>query len=227
MSLGIFYYLTPMTTRVCASFLVVFSALVECRGQGTTQFHINFDGQPPQPPGTSVFIQQYSESGMWFRPIGALGPGKGFSHRRGGGSLSPAPDNGTTYLAAALGDSLLFSFTNGSLFGLSSVDLAEYSTVVPDATTVHFVGYHKDGSTVIADLTTDGIIDGSGPLADFQTFNFGPEFSGLTRVEIPTYGWSLDNLIVSVPEPTSVSLVLLGGFVLWGLRPCRRVGKRG
>ena len=189
--------------------------LAKCHGQGAIR--INFDGVPPQPAGTSIFIQQYSESGVLFRPIDPVG-GKGFSHRRGGGSLTPAPDNGTAYVAAALGDSLSFSFTSGSLFGLMSVDLAEYSTVVSGPATVHFVGYHQDGTTVTADLTTDGIIDGSGPLADFQTFNFGPEFSGLTRVEIPTYGWSLDNLAVSVPEPRSASLLAFGGLLFWGLR---------
>ena len=85
---------------------------------------------------------------------------------------------------------------------------------MPNAVTVHFVGYRQDGTIVTADLTTDGVIDGTGPLADFQTFQFGPEFSGLTRVEIPTYGWSLDNLVLSVPEPSSVSLLFVGGLVL-------------
>lgn len=94
------------------------------------------------------------------------------------------------------------------------MDLAEYSTVVPDAVTVHFVGYRLDGSTVTTDFTTDGIIDGTGPLADFQTFYFGPEFSGLTRVEIPTSGWSLDNLVFTVPEPSAGALLFLGAMAL-------------
>jgi hypothetical protein len=110
----------------------------------------------------------------------------------------------------------MFSFINGSLFSLLAVDLAEYSTVVPDAVTVHFVGYRHDGSVVTVDLTTDGIIDGTGPVADFQTFPFGPEWNALTRVEIPTSGWSLDNLVVSrnVPEPSAVALLMLGGVLL-------------
>ena len=94
------------------------------------------------------------------------------------------------------------------------VDLAEYSTVVPDAVTVHFVGCRSDGSVLTTDLTTDGIIDCTGPLEDFQTFQFGPDWTGLTRVEIPTIGWSLDNLVVSVPEPASGLLVLTGGVAL-------------
>jgi len=122
----------------------------------------------------------------------------------------------------------LFSFSNGSVFGLVSVDLAEYSTGFQEPVTVHFVGYHQDGTTATTDLTTDGIIDGTGPLADFQTFYFGREFSDLTRVEIPTWGWSLDNLSVSVPEPTAGALLVVGSLMLGSLRlRNRRKGNLG
>ena len=62
-----------------------------------------------------------------------------------------------------------------------------------------------------SDLTTDGVMDGTGPLADFQNFHFGPEFTCLDRVEVPSYGWCLDNLVVSVPEPATWGLWFLGG----------------
>jgi hypothetical protein len=53
------------------------------------------------------------------------------------------------------------------------------------------------------DFTTDGIIDGTGPLADFETFYFDARFNDLVRLEVPTYGWSLDNMVFSqVPEPS-------------------------
>jgi hypothetical protein len=148
---------------------------------------------------------------MSFTPIGSTG-----FVRRGGGRDIFA-ENGTTYLQAALGSTLMFSFTNGTFFDMLSVDLAEFSITVTN-TTVRFVGYRHDGSIVTTDLTTDGIIDGTGPLADFQTFYFGPEFSSLTRVEIPTYGWSLDNLVVAIPEPSAWALLLLGGVFVWALR---------
>ena len=156
---------------------------------------------------------------MSFQPIGPVG------FVRQGGAVSFYPENGTTYLQAAFQSTLTFSFINGVLFDLVAVDLAEYSTVVPNAATVHFIGYHFDGSVVTTDLITDGIIDGTGPLVDFQTFQFDDRFTGLTRVEIPTFGWSLDNLVVSVPEPSTWCLLLVGGLLLGALKFRRRGGR--
>jgi hypothetical protein len=77
------------------------------------------------------------------------------------------------------------------------VDLAEYSTVVPEAVTVRFIGYRLDGSTVAAECTTDGIIDGTGPLADFQTFSF-QGFTSISRLEIFASYASIDNFVIRV-----------------------------
>ncbi len=106
-------------------------------------------------------------------------------------------------------NTLAFTFIDSSNFDLRSVDLAENSFSTEPAT-VQFVGYRPDGSFITTEFTTDGINDMTGPLADFQTFYFGPEFSGLTRVEIPTFGWSLDNLVIAIPEPGGGVLLLLG-----------------
>ena len=127
------------------------------------------------------------------------------------------PSNGTAYLNAALGETLLFRFADGSLFDLLAVDLAEYSTVVPKAVSVRFVGYFPDGSTIVETRTTDGIMDGGGPLADFETVYF-QGWTGLERVEIPTFGWSLDNLVVAIPEPGTGALLLLSGLLLGVVR---------
>lgn len=164
--------------------------------------HITFDGPPVQPPGTSFVIRTYDEAGVSFNDMGSFGLG-----RVGSNPPPGLPDNGTAYLDTGFGGKLMFRFTNGSLFALRSVDLAEYGTGLPDAFTVHFIGYRVDGSTVTQDFTPDGIIDGTGPIQDFQTFHFGPEFSGLSRVEIPTFPWSLDNLVLEVvSEPRIVTI---------------------
>jgi len=164
-------------------------------------------------------VQRYDEGGITFTPIGLTG------FVRVGENPDPRqPDNGSSYLQALLGSDLRFQFIRLTPFDLISVDLAEYSTVVPDAVTVHFVGYRADGSIVTQDFTTDGIIDGTGPGVDFETFHFGPEFSNLSRVEIPTFGWSLDNLVV-VPEPGTWSLIILGAGVATILYRNRRRGQ--
>ena len=200
--------------------VLLFWVIPQSCGQGTIQ--ITFDGPPPQPPGTSYNIQQYYESGMWFRPI--EGPGSGNILVRAGGGRESFAENGTAYLLAGLEQTLQFSFTNGLLFQMFSVDLAEFSTLYQEPLLVHFIGYRADGSIVTTELTTDGIIDGTGPLADFETFYFDKEWTDLTRVEIPTYGWSLDNLVVAtIPEPATRALLLTGGLLLW--KRCRPLGR--
>jgi hypothetical protein len=186
-----------------------FLALAQCCAQGTFT-RITFDGPPAQPRGTQYFVEQYYEGGMSFTPIDPNAPRAGFT--RNGGGISGYPENGSAYLQAGLTDTLRFNSMNGSFFDLVSVDLAGYSDVVPDAT-VRFVGYRNDGSLVAADITVHGL--------SFQTFSFDSSFTTLGRVEIPTIGWSLDNLGIRVPEPGAGTLVAIGG-TLFGLRFLRR-----
>jgi PEP-CTERM motif len=203
----------PYHRRISTALAALWLPLTLASAQGTFQsLTITFDGPPVIAPGTGRVVQQYYESGLSFTPIDPNAPFSGFE--RYGPSTLGFADNGTVHLTASLGDSLKFSFINSLAFDLYSVDLAEYSTVVPDAVTVHFLGYRHDGSIVTTDFTTDGIIDGTGPLADFQTFYFGPEFTDLDRVEIPTYRWSLDNLVVSIPEPATGALAIVGAALL-------------
>jgi len=190
--------------------ILMLCCFAQCYGQGTLQ--ITFDGPPVVGSGAAIGVQQYSESGMLFKPIGFN------SGRVGINPTGGRPDDGTAYLQAAITQSLMFSRVNGSLFSLISVDLAEYSTFFQSPLTVHFVGYKLDGSTITTDLITDGIIDGTGSLTDFQMFYFDKEWAELTRVEIPTSLWSLDNLVVSIPEPTSGILLAIGGLTLVALK---------
>ena len=182
-------------------------------GQGTVQ--VGFDLSPFIPPGTARIVQQYYESGISFTPIDPDAPFPGFVRRKGGGTPPPDwPDNGTAYLQAGLTESLKFSFVNGSVFGISSVDLAGWNGANPGFV-LHFVGYRPDGSAVTESFSGNG--------NNFQTFYFGSEFSGLSRVEIATIGWSLDNLVISIPEPSTFCLFGLSVLFL-GWRLQRKAG---
>jgi hypothetical protein len=179
------------------------SSTICCQGQGTIQ--VGFDLSPSIAPGTARIIQHYEEYGMSFTPIDPEAPFAGFVRRRGGGTPPPDwPDNGTAYLQTGLTDSLKFKFANDTLFGISSVDLCSWNGENPNFA-IQFVGYRDDRSVVTADFSGTG--------NEFRTFYFGAEFTGLSRVEISTIGWSLDNLVVSVPEP-SVSALLVFACIL-------------
>ena len=187
---------------------------------GQTILTIAFEGPPSVPFATGRAESAYSESGMRFGRLGID------DILRVSSGYFADPDNGTTYLVGALGghsNTVTIGLTAGWTFDLRSVDLAEY-LFSTEPTAVRFLGYRHDGSIVTTDLTTDGINDSIGPQADFQTFHFGPEFSGLDRIEIPSHGWSLDNLVVLIPEPSS--LVLLAGgeccALAYALRSSRR-----
>ena len=85
--------------------------------------------------------------------------------------------------------------------------------MVRDPVTVHFVGYRQDGTIVTDDITTAGVFNGTAPV--FETFYFDPGFSDLVRVEIPNDSWgSLDNLVLSVPEPGTSTLLTIGAVLL-------------
>lgn len=200
--------------EICGALCGLLALAADGNAQGT----VTFDGPPLIPPGSARVVQSYSESGVWFAPI----PGTdGFGRRGSNPPLAGWPDNGTAYVQAGLGDSLMFGLDNGAAFRLVSVELAEFSTLYAEPVSVRFIGFRTDGSSVTNDLVTDGIIDGTGPLADFQTLYFTTEFSGLVRVQVRTPGWCLDNLYVSVPEPSTGGLIILGAALL-GLRFVKR-----
>jgi hypothetical protein len=186
--------------------------------QGTLQWTVTFDGNPPIAPSDEFAINYYAEQGMLFTPIGT-----GQFGRSGGAPVNTGfPRNGSAYLFASFTYSLAVTASGSRPFGLVSVDLAEFSTLYQEPLSVQFVGYKSDGSSVMTEFITDGIIDGAGPLNDFETFYFDARFADVVRVEAPTYRWSLDNLVFAqVPEPGTQALLLLSG-ILAGLRFYKR-----
>ncbi len=188
-------------------FVVIALFASDTHAQGHFLRPIRFNGPPVIPVGTDIGVTYYYEDSMTFRPISA-----GDQFGRMGGGRTAFPENGTAFLILGAFDSLSGSRGGISRFGLYSVDLSEFSTLYGFPKTVQFVGYRLDGSIVTTGFTTDGIIDGTGPLADFETFYFDQSFSDLVRFEVPSYGFAMDNLVFFdvIPEPASGALLLLG-----------------
>jgi hypothetical protein len=192
---------------VCVSMLIA-----PCHGlaQGVIR-SVEFDGVNP---GTSYGTTYYYENSFTFVPVL---PSEYFV--RAGGSHDGFPENRTAYLLFGLGTSLSGT-RGGSRFGLYSVDLAEFSTLYSFPATIEFIGYRPDGKIVTTEFTTDGIIDGTGPLPDFQTFYFDSRFSDLVRFDLPGIGYGLDNLRFYhvIPEPGAIPLLALGAGIFCALR---------
>ncbi len=60
----------------------------------------------------------------------------------------------------------------------------------------------------------DGILDGIGPIVDFQTFYFPETFTDLIYLQADAVGMAIDNLTIhTVPEPTSGVILGVGMFL--------------
>jgi hypothetical protein len=209
--------------RISYSFIVSLASLafvfpIHSPGQGTLGTLAAFDGPPYIAPGTGIGANYYREEGMTFKPINA-----GEQFTRAGASRVGFPDNGTAYILQGAFDSLsgVLSYPDRVWpFRLLGVDLAEFSTLYDYPKTVQFLGYKADGSTVVQLFTTDGVIDGTGPVPDFETFTFQEDFTDLVRFEIPDNTYALDNLrfMPIIPEPGTVSLLLFGAGLWRGVR---------
>lgn len=126
------------------------------------------------------------------------------------------PDNDTNYLLSH-GAGFKLTPLSGDTFSLSSFDAGEAHLTLNYASAIQVIGTLIGGGTVVNTFTLDGINDGTGSLADFQTFNL-TGFNNLTSVNFqPIAGrgifFSIDNLNVTtttIPEPVSVFLIAMG-----------------
>lgn len=127
---------------------------------------------------------------------------------------SNVPMNPTPYLIFlrqnSPGDYVSLSLTSGSSFGLTSAQLADPNSPSSALVSISFIGHMFGGSTVTNTFTTPG--NGATTLA---SYTFGSGFaSGLTSVDILAPRWAMDNLVYVVPEPTSLSLDVVGALAL-------------
>ena len=197
----------PRLLPIC-TFVFCLSALA-VDAVATVTLQIDYDISPPA-PSTQVGFGSYQEDGFTTKPLGPVLTATPFLLRRNGGSNTGFPENGSAYLQLALGDSLEVFQDSGEVFTPISVDLAEYSDLFAAVMSVGFTGYFSSGPPVTTSFSLDGIIDGTGPMADFETFLFPSSFENIIRLESTTNFFSADRLIVSVPEPGRAALLLLG-----------------
>ena len=171
------------------------------------------------PPGSSLIEASETSAGFLFTsPSDHI-------HRTNAGNPSFA-DDGSTYLfihdngGANAGNALMMNLASGGTFSLDAIDLSE-GFVGFGADSVHVVGNLSGGGTISTDFTLDGIIDGTGPLDDFQHAVFGAGWTDLTQVTfsgiggtINEHAFAVDNIEVNgttpVPEPATLTLLGLG-----------------
>ncbi len=133
-----------------------------------------------------------------------------------GGSNACSPDcafNGTDYLATnGSSGSLTFTLAGGGVFSLTQFDGAELragniNSIQLDATL-------SNSTNISTSFNVDGINDGGGALADFETFTV----NGFTNLTSLTFrgisgAFAIDNVNLlsgesaSVPEPTSLAFL--------------------
>lgn len=108
------------------------------------------------------------------------------------------PNNGGYYSRILSSESpWALEHRDGLAFRVISIDVSEYSVVFDRRSPVTFTGYTSDGNLVTKTILTDGQIDGTGALADFETFPIGGDFENLARLEITGISM-IDNIVVEL-----------------------------
>ncbi len=153
------------------------------------------------------------------------------------------PDNGSRYLRTPTSGIIGSLTIEGSLDGAACApncnpfDLLEVDVAEPTSTAgsvqLTFTGFVDGGGSDTVVFHTDGVNDGSGPAADFETIVLPGTFRNLNVVTVlsdtPGIGFAVDNLITrrSVPVLATWGRWVLAAGLLssyWWIRVARRAG---
>ncbi len=134
------------------------------------------------------------------------------------GDRSDASRNGTLALYN-LGGTITMTKENGGAFDLLSFDVGEGTLEAP-STSFEVIGFFEGGGSIAMVFPLDGV------LPDFQTIDL-VGYSDLSTAVFEASGgiverFSLDNIVI--PEPMSLSLLIVGAILVVGYRSYRRSG---
>ena len=167
------------------------------------------------PPGGGCYIPSnpFSTQGFDFSTVG-------FGFFVCGGTRSDLPSNGTNTVGSEEPTVTTMSRSGGGIFSLNSIDLGELFVGTPFGHQVQIDGNLQGGGMVSALFTLDGINDGVGGAADFETFLLPNTFTNLNSVVLTGLHSSqldprfmFDNIVVDaqvVPEPALLPLLVIG-----------------
>jgi subtilisin family serine protease len=140
----------------------------------------------------------YTEDGLTFTTPNQI--------LRVGGNHINRPNNRTPHIAPISGQRpLTIQRANNGSFHLYSVDLAEHSYLTTAPKAITFTGTKSGGVQVTTSFTLDGIMDSTGPLADFQTFTFPGSFRDLLSVEVTVDVYAMDNLVFEAAAAATIA----------------------
>jgi hypothetical protein len=189
----------------------VLTIVALCAASSAFAITITFDG--PIPAGGQ---QSYGNNSFYAEQSFKLTP-TGFGMQRNDPNIAGPgwPDNGTIAMSVIITSFPILTYDFDEPFALLSIDLGEYSTVFADApVSITVIGTTTLGDTLSTTFVTDGLIDGAGPLPDFEHVTFGSQWSNLQSVQFQHDSpFSMDNIEVAlgvVPEPSTGLLLSLG-----------------
>lgn len=193
---------------------------------------IDFESVPASgnPTLTTLTVGAFTFTGSHFHAIGNFTPCGG-----------KAQNGSAVYLSNEGGSqpsSIRMQRTDGQPFSLSAFDAAEdwvnLCSGFPNATAIEVLAILPDLSTSTQVFTMDGLLDGAGGVADFQTFMpiglgqiLAATFSGVDAAGAHGFAYDIDNIDTapSCVVPYGAGCAGSGGFVpTLAMSPCLVVG---